>query len=133
MTAPQPAGDWTEVQVVGVEFTGPHGVGAHERAEGRRFRVKARVRLIDCPAAASDDLAQTLNYAEVAALIVQIGTNHSYHLVERLAEVIAQALLSLPRVAQVALDVRKHAPGLPGAPPWVGVRVQRANPAGSAR
>jgi dihydroneopterin aldolase len=116
------------VQALGVTFTGPHGVDPHERAEGRRFSVNAFLRLRTCPACDTDDLSQTLNYAQVAEVISRVGTTHSYHLVERLAEVIAHALLALPLVAHVLLDVRKHAPGLPGAPPWVGVRLLRANP-----
>jgi dihydroneopterin aldolase len=87
--------------------------------------VDAIVRLRACGACDTDDLTQTLNYAAVAEVITRVGTTHSYHLVERLAEVIAQALLALPLVERVWLDVRKHAPGLPGAPPWVGVRLLR--------
>ncbi|HKN87532.1 MAG TPA: dihydroneopterin aldolase, partial [Nitrospiraceae bacterium] len=45
-------------------------------------------------AADSDDIYKAIDYAKAVELVVQIGTNGKYRLVERLAEKIAHALFA---------------------------------------
>ena len=51
----------------GLRVRGHHGVYEHERRDGQDFVVDVTVWLDLAPAAASDDLADTLNYGELAA------------------------------------------------------------------
>ena len=50
----------------GLRVRGHHGVFEHERRDGQDFVVDVTVWLDLAPAAASDDLADTLNYGELA-------------------------------------------------------------------
>lgn len=115
------------ILVEDLEFLAYHGVYDEERAEGRRFRVDVEV---DVPAlvqaGATDDLAETLDYREVAGVVEEVFTGPSVQLIERLAEEVCGRLLArLASVVTVRLTIRKAATGVPGDPRWVGVRVAR--------
>ncbi len=54
------------IEIRGIRGFGRHGVFEHERADGQEFVVDVRLELDTRPAAASDDLADTVNYGVVA-------------------------------------------------------------------
>jgi hypothetical protein len=54
------------IAVRGLTGHGFHGVYPAEREHGQTFRVDAVLELDTAPAAATDDLARTVNYAELA-------------------------------------------------------------------
>ena len=109
----------------GVRAFGHHGVLEHEKRDGQPFVVDVTLELDLGPAGRSDDLAATVSYAEVAADVVARITGPSFDLVERLAEVIADDVLSRPVVD--AVEVVVHKPEAPVGQPFsdVGVRVRR--------
>jgi len=76
-------------------------------------------------AADSDDLSKTIDYAKAVELVVQIGTNEKYRLVERLAEKIVHALFAEFAIAELKLWVRKLKPPLKDVQGSAGVRVIR--------
>jgi dihydroneopterin aldolase len=102
-----------------VRFYGHHGVSKAEQTVGVWFSVDAEL-LVDLePAAVSDDLAAAIDYGIVARRIVEIGTQGRVNLIERLAGLIAQALLREFPTRQVRVRVRKLTPpmhGLVGTP-----------------
>lgn len=109
-----------------LELTGRHGVYDEERAEGRRFAFDAEV---DIPAGSlgtADALGRTVDYRDVAQVIVDVVRGPSVHLIETLAEEICRRILADLPVARVRLSVRKFATGVPGGPSWVGVRMERS-------
>jgi len=99
------------ITVMGIRAVGHHGVLPHERAAGQPFVVDLTVHLAVNDAAANDDLARTVNYAELAEQVVGILTGPSVDLVETLAQRIAVAVLQHDRVECV--DVRVHKPMAP--------------------
>lgn len=115
----------SELHVIGLEFVGRHGVEKWEREQGRRFRVDAKVRVENVRAFHSDQFGDTLNYEEIAKVIMDVGQGPSHLLVERLAEKIAEGCLALRFVASAEITVYKKAPGVLGSPDWVGVRIIR--------
>jgi dihydroneopterin aldolase len=117
------AGD--RLVVHGLQFVGKHGVYEHERAEGRRFRVDLEVVVDTDVAARSDDLDDALDYRSLAASVLDVGQGPSHHLIESLAEAIAERLLADQRVGGVELALRKYADGVPGDPEWVGITISR--------
>jgi dihydroneopterin aldolase/2-amino-4-hydroxy-6-hydroxymethyldihydropteridine diphosphokinase len=109
----------------GVEAVGHHGVLAFEKRDGQPFVVDVDLTLDLTRAGATDGLADTVSYAEVAADVVRRITGPSFDLIERLAHVIAHDALERPLVDAVAVTV--HKPQAPVGTPFgdVAVRVVR--------
>jgi dihydroneopterin aldolase/2-amino-4-hydroxy-6-hydroxymethyldihydropteridine diphosphokinase len=109
----------------GVEAVGYHGVLAAEKRDGQPFVVDVDMTLNLTRAGATDGLADTVSYAEVAADVVRRITGPSFDLIERLAHVIAGDVLERPLVDAVAVTV--HKPEAPVGTPFgdVAVRVVR--------
>jgi dihydroneopterin aldolase len=76
-------------------------------------------------AADSDDISKAVDYAKAVQLVVQIGTNGKYRLIERLAEKIAHALFAEFAISGLRLWVRKLKPPLKDVHDSVGVRLTR--------
>ncbi len=117
--------------VNGLEFVGPHGYYAEERAEGRRFRVDLVAEVSTRRPGVSDALEDTLDYRELAGIVVEIGQGPSHHLIESLVEAMCAAILGRHGAVQ-AVEIRlvKFADGVPGDPESVGIWVRREREAG---
>jgi dihydroneopterin aldolase len=77
---------------------------------GRPFEVDVELRLDLRPAAKADDLAATVNYAEVAALVSRVNASGPFRLLETFAARIAQEALAACPVEEVTVRVRKPHP-----------------------
>ena len=97
-----------------VRFFGHHGASRAEQTVGVWFSVDAELAVDLAPAALSDDLAAAVDYGAVARRRVEIGTEGRVNLIERLAGLIAQALLREFPADQVRVRVRKLTPPLEG-------------------
>jgi len=97
-----------------VRFYGRHGLTRAEQAVGAWFSVDVDLALDLAPAAVSDDLAAAVDYGAVARRIVEIGTCQRVNLIERLAGLIAEALLKEFPAHEVRVRVRKLTPPLTG-------------------
>jgi dihydroneopterin aldolase len=112
------------IAIRGIRAYGKHGFFAEERERLAPFDVDVAIELELAGAAASDELADTLDYAAVHERIVGIVARESYALIERLAGEIAGSVLDDPRVLAVEVSVAK--PGiLGGATPAVTLRRAR--------
>jgi dihydroneopterin aldolase len=97
-------------------FYGYHGVLPEEQTLGQRFIVDLEIQTDLREAGASDDLAQTLNYAEVFRVVESIVTGPPFRLIEAVAERVAEAvLIDFAQAATVLVSVRKLSPPIPGA------------------
>lgn len=110
-----------EIILQGVSARGFHGVLDHEKRDGQTFVVDVTLSLDLSRAGSTDDLRATVNYAEVASAIVARITGPSFDLIERLAEVIADDVLSFALVDTVEVVV--HKPEAPVGHPFTDVRV----------
>lgn len=109
------------ITLSGVSGHGFHGVLADEKRDGQTFVIDVAMDLDLSPAGGSDDLAHTVNYAEVAADVMARITGPSFDLIERLAEVIAEDVLARPLVD--AVEVTVHKPQAPVGQPFTDVTV----------
>ncbi len=112
VTSPtQPAGllrrSTDRITLTGLRFRGYHGVYDFEREQGQDFLVDAELELDLAPAAATDDVANTVHYGELAARIAAIVTGPPVRLIEALAERIAQVCLEADRVTAATVTVHK--------------------------
>lgn len=100
-----------EITLTGLSVFGHHGVFEHERREGQEFVIDLTLAVPLKDAAASDDVADTVHYGELADRVAAIVGGEPVNLIETLAERIADAVLEDQRVRLVTVTVHKpHAP-----------------------
>ena len=102
------------LSLLGMRFEGRHGVLPAEKLNAQRFEVDLVLHADLDPAARSDDLARTVNYAELFALVQRIVEGPSFELIEALAGVIADAVLAATDASMVSgVEVRVRKPDAP--------------------
>jgi dihydroneopterin aldolase len=112
--------------VQGMVFLGYHGVTDEERAERQAIEVDLAVTLDLRAAGTSDDLAQTVDYGDLFETCRGTVEQHSFHLLEGIAEAIAGAVLAgHGTVESVAVRVRKPGVPLDGMLEYAGVEIER--------
>ncbi len=85
-----------------------HGVYEEEGRLGQRFYISLELGLDLAPAGRSDDLNQTVSYADIATRVQEIAVGQRFQIIEALAETIAGELLAdHPRLREVAVTVEK--------------------------
>ena len=109
--------------VRGLEFEGNHGYTAAERRGTRRFRVNLTLELPLAAAAASDRIADTVDYWKVSEVVIALGTRSTFKLLEALAGAIGHKIQELYPLARVVIELEKLAPPCPGVPAACGVRL----------
>ena len=105
----------------GLTFYGYHGVNPEERQLGQRFVVSVTLGLDLSTAGSTDDLAQTINYAAVYAIVRDVLEGPPLQLLEALAERVAAAILDRTPAEEVIVRVEK---------PWAPVKGMVAGTAG---
>ncbi|MGN7978173.1 dihydroneopterin aldolase [Microbacterium sp. 22195] len=100
-----------EILLTGLTVFGHHGVFDFERRDGQEFTIDLKLGLPLKDAAASDDVADTVHYGELADKVAAIVAGEPVNLIETLAQRIADAVLEDGRVRTVTVTVHKpHAP-----------------------
>jgi dihydroneopterin aldolase len=103
-----PAGEHTDRVVLrGLRGRGRHGVFPREREEGQPFIIDVALGIDARKAAASDDLADTVDYGAVAKRVVEVVEGEPVNLIETLAQRIADLCLDEPAVLDVEVTVHK--------------------------
>lgn len=110
--------------MAGLSATGFHGVYPEERRQGQTFVVDVEMGL-DLPTS-SDDLGETVNYADVARMVEEVITGEPCNLIETVAGRIVQQVLAHTKVLTVTVTVHKpHAP-LPQSVTDLSVTITRS-------
>jgi dihydroneopterin aldolase len=99
------------ITLTGLTVRGHHGVLPAERRDGQDFVVDAVLELDTTAAAASDDVAHTVHYGELAERLAEVLAGEPVNLIETLAARLAQVCLGDARV--IAATVTVHKPGAP--------------------
>ncbi|WP_019814762.1 dihydroneopterin aldolase [Saccharomonospora saliphila] len=113
------------ITLTGLRVTGRHGVFDHERRDGQEFVVDLVVWLDLARAAASDDLADTLDYGGLARSAAGIVAGEPYDLIESVAGRIADEVLRDERVHTVEVTVHKPSAPIPETFADVAVTIVR--------
>ncbi|RDI38437.1 dihydroneopterin aldolase [Falsibacillus pallidus] len=115
-----------KIHVHDMEFYGYHGVFPEETKLGQRFRVDLTVELDLKKAGETDDLEESVNYADLYNTCKEIVEGDPCKLVETVAEKIAGKILgNFPKIQTVALKVIKPDPPIPGHYKSVAVEIVR--------
>jgi 7,8-dihydroneopterin aldolase/epimerase/oxygenase len=93
--------------VSGIECFGHHGVFEHERREGQRFVIDLTLGVDTTPAAASDDLRDTVDYGSLVAAVKAAVEVDPVDLIETLAQRLADVCLRDRRVEWATITVHK--------------------------
>src|SRR5262245_60217455 len=101
------------VFVRGLEFEGNHGYTAAERRGTRRFRVDLTLERDLQDASRTDKLADTVDYFKVSEIVVRLGTQSTFRLIEALAGAMADAIVAEHPGVAVTIQIEKLAPPCP--------------------
>ncbi|MGZ4448739.1 MAG: dihydroneopterin aldolase [Nocardioides sp.] len=96
-----------ELAVTGIECFGHHGVFDFERREGQTFVIDLALGIDTAPAAASDDLRDTVDYGSLVAAVKAAVEKDPVDLIETLAQRISGVCLLDARVEWVRVTVHK--------------------------
>ena len=98
------------IKIKGIAAVGFHGVYTEERAKGQKFIVDVKLSL---PLqGVKDDLSKTVNYADIAHLVVRHITGEPVNLIETVAESIADEILDDYALVN-KVKVKVHKPEAP--------------------
>lgn len=114
------------ISLHGLREFGFHGVFDFEKEQGQEFIVDVDIDTDFSQAVKSDNVENTVNYADVAAIAVEGITQQRFDLIETLADYIAQRVFELSGVGSVAVTV--HKPQAPIQAEFADVRVTRRLP-----
>ncbi|MCB0911680.1 MAG: dihydroneopterin aldolase [Propionibacteriaceae bacterium] len=124
--SPPPSGAPDRIRLAGIEVTATHGVYAEEKVTPQLFVIDLTCSLRPRPDL--DDLATTVDYADLAGRVAEAAGAGSVDLIETLAERISTVCLTDPRVAEVEVTVHKPQAPLPVPVADVAVTITRRNP-----
>jgi dihydroneopterin aldolase len=95
----------------GLRVFGRHGVLEHERRDGQHFVVDVALTVDTRPAAASDEVTDTVHYGDLARELAAVVAGPPVNLIETLAERLAEVCLRHEGVTVARVTVHKpHAP-----------------------
>ncbi len=114
-----------KIMARGLTFTACHGVLATEKVVPQTFKLDLDLFLDLRAAGMSDDLKDTVSYAEVFEQVRKIVENESYDLLEALAENIAASLLFCYPLQGVEITIYKPDAPVNGIFDNFAVNIQR--------
>lgn len=118
------------IELRGLKVRGQHGVFDHERANGQDFVVDITVWIDLATAAASDELADTYDYAALARLAADVVAGPARNLIETVGAQIADQVMDDERVHAVEVTVHKPQAPIPQQFTDVAVLVRRSRRGG---
>lgn len=95
------------ISLTGLRVFAHHGVLAEEKRDGQTFLIDAVIHLNTAASAASDELKQTVNYADLAVALKTAAAEGSLDLIETLAHRLADVALSFSGVESARITVNK--------------------------
>ena len=106
---------YDQIKIRDLEVFANHGVFSEENTLGQKFLVSATLYTHTRTAGLTDDLTASIHYGEVSAFIDRYLREHTFRLLERAAEALAEELLlNTPRLEKLRLEIKK---------PWAPVRL----------
>lgn len=97
-----------QIRIESLEVFAKHGVFPEENILGQKFIVSAVLYTNTRIAGKTDDLTQSIHYGEVSQFIERFLKEHTFLLIERVAESLAEALLlHVEHLEKIKLEVKK--------------------------
>ena len=100
--------DYDQIKITDLEVFANHGVFPEENKLGQKFLVSAVLYTDTRKAGKTDDLTASIHYGEVSAFITKYMKEHTYQLLERVAETLAKEMLkSISGLCKIDLEIKK--------------------------
>jgi len=120
-----------KILLTGAHFFARHGVSNEERRVGGRFVIDVELTCDLARAGKSDNLNDTISYAELYKVVREIVEEKSFQLVETLAETLAQKILETFPARGVLIRVKKQPPPIEGIIDFAGIEIYRESKPGA--
>lgn len=99
---------YDKIKIEDLEVFANHGVFHEENILGQKFLVSAVLYTNTRGAGLTDDLAASIHYGEVSTFIDHYLREHTFKLLERAAEALAEELLlHVPDLEKICLEIKK--------------------------
>lgn len=116
-----------KIYIEDLELYAYHGVNIEEKNMGQRFTISLELSIDLRKAGKSDDLTQTVNYAELCKKVEKHFTDVKYDLIEKCAEELAQMiLLNYDKVLKVKVMLKKPWAPIGNIVKYAAVELERA-------
>lgn len=113
------------IMIKDLEIFAYHGVNPEEKRDGQPFFLDLTLKADLEAARHSDCLEDTVNYAAVRKTVQRAFTQKSYHLIERAAQVVCEAVLAEhPKVCEVTVLLKKPEAPMNAKFDYVAVEIQ---------
>jgi dihydroneopterin aldolase len=116
------------IEIAGLSLYTHVGVSAAEREVGQRLVFDIRIDVGESDATETDDVEDTVDYAEVCQLVALVAQQRTYRTLERLCTVIADRLIADFQAEAVWVKAAKPEPPIPLPVEEVSVEVWREPP-----
>lgn len=114
------------IHLKNMAFYGYHGLHPGENEQGQRFLVDLVLTLDVSAAAASDRLADTIDYSKAYEVVRRIVEQDRVKLLETLCDRILTAILrEFARVQKAEITIRKPSAPIPGVLDYVAIETSR--------
>ena len=117
--------DTDKLSLKNMVFYGHHGVYPAEKDLGQRIEVDVDLFSDFSVAGRTDDLATTINYVDIYAIVKEIVEQGTYDLIEALAPAIIERIVKGYQVEKITVRVRKPQPPVGGLLDTVEFEVSR--------
>jgi dihydroneopterin aldolase len=111
--------------VRGLRVSARVGVGDEERSRPQILLVGVEAWRSLGRAAQNDELADTIDYGVLVRDLTRLVAATEARLLERVAGIVCDHVLSLPQVSKVAVEIAKESPPVDERVDYVGVRIER--------
>lgn len=113
------------IRLKGMTFYAFHGVSKSERELGQQYEIDVELLTDTKKAGKTDNIEDTINYAEIFDRVESIVENNSFKLLETVAERISNTLLQDFDLSGIKVVVRKINPPVKGIIDHVEVEIER--------
>lgn len=97
-----------KIKIEDLEVFANHGVFPEENVLGQKFLVSAVLYTDIRKAGLTDDLTESIHYGEASAFITKYLKSHTFKLLERIAEGLAEEMLvQIPGLQKVEIEIKK--------------------------
>lgn len=97
-----------KISIKGLKLFAYHGVNPEEKEDGQNFIIDLDYYLNIVKACNQDTLEDTVSYAKVVKVIRRVFTAEKYDLIERAAQVVADAVLDeFTEITKVEITLKK--------------------------
>ena len=100
----------TKLFINNLEVFANHGLFEEENRLGQKFIFIIECELDYKKALFSDEMTDSISYADIANVVVETATSNTYNLLERLAgEILKNIFEKFPQIKNVKLEINKPA------------------------